>query len=132
MQKIKSLNFSSFLSILKCCLLGVVATLAGIVVFAVVLKFVDLSSVAISAVNNVIKGVSIFIMVACINKSNQGKLLFKAVFGGVLYALISFLIFSILNGGIVFDMAFVYDLLFAVAVAAICSVIVNILSRKNA
>ncbi len=132
MQKLKSINFSSFLSILKCCLFGVVVTLLGVVLFAFVLKFVDLSSIVISSVNDVIKSISIFIMVLCIKKSNDGKLLFKAILGGFLYAIISFVIFSILNGGIQFNLSFVYDLLFAVIVAVICSVILNIMSRKNA
>lgn len=132
MQKLKSLNFSGFLSILKCCLLGIVVTLVGIVIFAFVLKFVDLSSIIISSVNDIIKGLSIFVMVLCIKKSNDGKLFFKALIGGVLYALLSFFIFSILNGSVHFNLSFIYDLLFAIIVAVICSVIINILARKNA
>ena len=131
MGKLKSLNLSSFISILKCCLLGIVATLVGTVLFAVVLKFVDLSSVVISYVNNVLKAIGIFFTMICVKKSNDGKLILKAVLAGVLYAILSFVIFSLLNGKFVFNLSFLYDLLFAVVVACIVSVIVNLTFRKK-
>ncbi|MBQ8615625.1 MAG: TIGR04086 family membrane protein [Clostridia bacterium] len=131
MQKTK-FNFSGLLSIIKCVLIGIIATLIGIVIFSVVLKFADLSSIIISYVNDIIKAFSIFIMVMCIKKKGEGKLLIRAVIAGTIYAILSFVVFSILNGGFVFDLSFVYDLIFAIIVSAIVSVIINILNRKNA
>lgn len=130
MQKTK-FNFSGLLSIIKCVLIGIITTLIGIVIFSVVLKFADLSSMVISYVNDVIKGFSIFIMVMCIKRKGEGNLLIRALIAGAVYAILSFVVFSILNGGFVFDLSFVYDLLFAVIVSAIVSVIINILNRKN-
>lgn len=130
MQKIK-FNFSGFLTILKCVLIGIVSTLIGIVIFSVILKFANLSSTIISYINDVIKIFSIFIMIMCVKRANEEKLLVKSLVAGVLYATLSFIIFSILNGGFVFNLAFVYDLLFATIAAAIVSVIINILNRKN-
>lgn len=130
MQKTK-LNFSGLLSIIKCVLIGIITTLLGIVIFSIILKFADLSSMIISYVNDVIKGFSIFIMVMCLKRKAEGHLLVRALIAGVMYALLSFVVFSILNGGFVFNMSFVYDLLFAIIVSAIVSVIINILNRKS-
>lgn len=131
MQKIKSLNFSSLLSILKCCLLGIVTTLIGVVLFAVVLKFVDVPSMVVSYVNDIIKSVAIFVTMICIKKSHDGKLILKAVFAGVVYAVLSFIIFSIMNGGFTFNLSFLYDLLFAIIVAVIASIIVNLTFKRK-
>lgn len=130
MQKTK-FNFSGFLYIIKCVLIGIISTLIGIVIFSVVLKFADLSSMIISYVNDIIKAFSIFIIVMCIKRKDGNKLLVKAIFAGAIYAVLSFAVFSILNGGFVFNMTFVYDLLFALIVSAIVSVIINILNHKN-
>lgn len=131
MQKIKSFNMYGFLTILKCVLLAIAITLVGIVVLAVVLKFADLNSTTISIANNIIKGLAIFFMMFCIKRANGERLLFKSIISGVLYAFLSFVIFSILNGRFMFNMGFVYDLLFAVLVAVIASIILNVLSRKT-
>ena len=131
MQKIKSFNGSSFLTVLKCVLLAIAITLIGIVILAVVLKFTDLNSTTINIINNVIKGLAIFFMMLCIKRVSDGKLLFKAIISGALYAFLSFIIFSILNGSFVFNLGFVYDLLFSVIVAIVASVILNIISQKS-
>jgi len=130
MQKVKSFNSNGVVNILKCCLLAIIITLLGIVVLAFVLKFVDLSSVAINYINDVIKGLAIFIMMLCIKKRNPEKLLLKSIFAGIIYSVLCFVIFSILNGSFILDMAFVYDLLFSIAVALIVTIIINILRRK--
>lgn len=127
----KKLNFSGLFSIIKCCLLGIIFTLAGIVIFAIVLKFVDLPSNAVGYINDAIKGVSIFIMVLFLKRASQEKLLLKSACGGIIYSLLSLIIFSILNGSVNFNMTIVYDLIFAVIVAIVASVIVNLLSKKN-
>ncbi len=131
MQKLKSIKLSGLLGIIKCCLIGIIATLIGTVIFAFVLKFANLSSTIISYINDVIKLFSIFIMITCIKRSGGDRLFLKAIFAGLIYALLSFVIFSILNGGFVFDLSLIYDLLFAIIVSAIVSVIINILNRKN-
>ena len=131
MQKIKSFKLGGFLNIIKCSLIGIIVTLIGTVIFAFVLKFADLSSTIISYINDVIKLFSIFIMVVCLKKTGGDRLFIKAIFAGMIYALLCFLIFSILNGGFVLDLSFVYNLLFAVIVSAIVSVIINIINRKN-
>ena len=131
MQKIKSINFGGVLTLIKCALIGIVCSLLGTVIFAFVLKFANLSNTFISYINDLIKVFSIFIMVMCLKRKSEEKLLVKSIVAGVIYAILSFVLFSILNASLVFDLSVLYNLLFAVIVSAICSVIINILSRKN-
>ena len=131
MQKFKSINWSFIVGLIKCCLVGVISTLIGIVIFAVILKFASIPTMAISYINDAIKIFSIFIMIVCIKKRESNKLLLKSVLAGAVYALVTFLIFSLLNGSLVLNLSFIYDLLFAVASSAIISIIVNLLSRKT-
>lgn len=131
MEKVKSFKFLNILNILKCCLLAILITLIGIVILAVVLKFANLNLTVISYINDIIKAISIFIMILCIKRAGEEKLLLKAILAGAIYSVFSFTIFSILNGGFVFNLGFVYDLLFAIIVAVITSIILNILKRKT-
>ncbi len=131
MQKLKSIKLSGIMPILKACLLGIVTTLLGIVIFAVVLKFADIPSGVVSYINDVIKALSIFVMVFFIKKMSGEKLLIKALVGGLLYAVLAFVIFSILNGGFSFNMSFVYDLLFTLIVSVVVAVILNVIGKKN-
>ena len=131
MQKVKSLNKFGLGSIIKSCLLGIIVTLIGVVVFAVVLKFTDLNTNVISWINNVIKAISIFIVILSIKKYGSEKLLLKSIVAGVLYALISYLIFSFLNKSFTINMSLVYDIIYAVIVSVIASIIINLFSKKT-
>lgn len=131
MDKIKVSAFSKFIKILKSCMIGLIFTLLGVVLFAIILKFVDLSSNAISYVNDVIKVISLFIVVFLLKKHSEGKLILNSFFAGIIYALISFGVFSILNGKVDFNLTIVYDLLFAVIVSLIIAIMVNLMSRKS-
>ena len=128
-MKIKSLNLSGFLTILKCCLLCIVATLIGIVLFAVVLKFVDLNSTVVAVVNDVIKAISIFLCVFLLRRKIDSGLVLKSAFSGLIYGLLTYIIFSILNGGFSFGMSVVIDLLFALIVAVIASIMLNLVRK---
>ncbi len=130
MDKVKSNKFSWIFSLLKCCLIGILATLIGTLLFAIVLKFVDFSSKTISYVNDGIKMISLFITIGCIKKVDGEKLLIKSVLAGLIYALLTFVIFSVLNGGFNFNLTFVYDLIFALVVSVIISVILNLFNKR--
>ena len=132
MQKLKSLNWGGFLSIIKCCMIGILVTLVGLILFAVVLKFVDLSSNIIGYINDALKAISIFVMLFCIKKTNGDKLIIKSIFAGLLYAVLSLIIFAILNKGFAFNMTILYDILFALIVWIIVAIIINLIHKKNA
>lgn len=131
MQKNKSLKLGGVFNLIKCALIGIVASLIGTVIFAVVLKFANLSSAFISHINNLIKVFSIFIMITCVKKQSGEKLLLRAIVAGIIYSLLSFVIFSVLNGGFNFDITLLYDLLFSLIVSVIVTIIINLLTRKN-
>lgn len=130
MQKIKSLNFG-FMSIIKSVLIGIVTTLIGVVIFAVVLKFVDVPSNMVNYINDVIKCVSIFVVVMLLKKVDSQNLLLRAVAAGCLYAILSFVIFSILNGGFDFNLSILFDLLFALIVSVVAAIMVNLTRKRN-
>lgn len=130
MQKIK-FNFSNITNILKCVLIGIVATLIGIVAFSVVLKFANISSKMISYINSIIKIFAIFIMITCVQNKSEGRVLFKAAVAGLLYAVLCFVIFSILNGSFVINMSLVFDIIFAVVVSVIMFVIITMIKHKS-
>ena len=128
MDKVKSNKFGVVFNIIKASLLAIIITLVGVVLLAVVLKFTDLSSNVINYVNSAIKILALFIMIMYI-KNRENNLLIKSVFGAVIYALLTYIIFSILNGSFVFNMGVVYDILFAVVVSIIASVVVKVTQR---
>ena len=132
MQKLKSLNWSGLLTLIKCALVGIVATLIGIVFFAIIMKFVDMNTTVVNAINDIIKAVSTFLMVFCLKKASGEKLIVKAILASLIYAVLSFVVFSIMNGGFNFNLSLLYDLLFAVIVSAIVAVILNLTSKKTA
>ena len=130
MQKISSIKFNGFWGMIKCALIGVVATLIGTFVFAFVLKFTNLSSSFINTINNFIKAISLFVALTCATKLS-GKMIFKALFIGVIYSLSTFALFGIFNGRLSFNLGNVYDLVFAVITSVALAVIINLLSRKT-
>ena len=132
MEKEKSGISREIVSIVKSCLLGLVVTLIGTVVLAVVLKFADIPGKAVSYINDVIKALSLFMSVHILKKSSTEKLLIRALIAGAVYGILAFVVFSILNGGFTFDASILFDLLFAVAVAVIIAVIFKLTSKKTA
>ncbi len=131
MNKIKSINWNNILKLLKCALVGIVATLIGTVIFAFVLKFANLTTALIGHINNLIKVASIFVMVTCVKRCLNEKIMLHSIFAGIIYAILSFIVFSIANGSFVLDLSFLYDFLFVVIVSVIISVIINLISKKS-
>ena len=116
-----------FLQILKGVLFSICFSLAGILIFALSLKFFDLSDTGIKIVNQVVKTLSILGGVfVCVRKDRTNGLL-KGVIISVLYTIVSFFLFSILNGEFPFSVNIIFDLIFSFVVGAICGIIcVNI------
>ena len=132
MEKIRSFNLNKILSYLKSALIGIATTLIFFVIFAVVLKFVDVPSGVVGYVNDIIKVLSIFLMMFFMKRFNDGKFIIKGAICGLIYGILTYVIFSIINGDFMFDMSLVFDLLFAVVVGVISAVILNLMSHKNA
>lgn len=120
----------TFFQVSKGVLLAICFSLAGILLFALTLRFFDLSDLGIKIINQIIKTISIFVGVFVCLKNSGKKGLIKGVIVAFLYTIFSFLLFSILNSNFEFNLSFVYDLFFSVFVGAICGIIsVNLLKN---
>ena len=120
----------SIISIIKASLVGVIASILLVLLFAFVLKFVDLNSNVITITDQFIKMVSIFMAVFALSKSGGDKLLAKGLIVGAVYSILAFIVFSILNGGINFSVAIFTDIAFSALVGGVSAIIINLFKRK--
>ena len=129
-EKIKNINMSSFVAILKASLIGVIVSILLVLLFAFVLKFVDLSSGTIAIVDQIIKILSVFVAVLLFNKNNEGNLLLKGIIVGAVYSILTFIVFSILNGGFNIGFGIFTDVVFSALTGGISAILINILKHK--
>ena len=128
--KLKKFNMSTFVSVLKASLIGVIASILLVLLFAFVLKFVDLNTGVISIVDQIIKILSVFLAVVTLNKVNSEGLLVKGLLIGALYAIITFVVFSLLNGGFNLGVGILADIAFSALVGGVSAILLNIISKK--
>ncbi len=129
----KTKNKNSLLGfILKGTLIALCTSMVLVLVFAFLLKFTNISDSAINPVNQVIKGVSIFLGVFIGLKKCKELGLVSGLLIGFIYTIIAFLVFSILSGGFSFDVTLLTDCVFGAIIGAICGIIsVNIKKSTN-
>ncbi len=124
MEKVKNNEKSNILlNGLKGSMLSVCVSLVLILIFAFVIKLTCMSDTLIKPINQVIKVVSILIGTMFIVKKVKEKGLLLGCVVGLLYSILAFVVFSILNGGFSFDWTLLIDILFGVVTGAICGVI---------
>lgn len=126
-------NNSSFI---KNLLLGTMTALCTslllVLVFAFLLKFTNIPESTIKPINQIIKGVSVFLGVFIGLKKSKELGLVSGLLIGFVYTLLAFLVFSILSGNFTFDMTFLTDIVFGAIIGAICGIIcVNIKKSAN-
>lgn len=112
-------------SLIKGSIIALLVSMVGILLFALVLKFIVINDTTIGWINQVIKALSILLGVRTTLKSSAGKGLIKGVLLGLLYTLIAYLVFSFLSTSISFDATTIIDLVFGGVMGAICGVIMN-------
>ena len=118
------------MAVLKGVVVGLCVSLVGILLFAFILRFTSISDNVIAPVNQVIKGVSIFFGVFVGLKKCKKNGLLSGFLIGLLYTIVAFLVFSILDGAFYFDRTLVNDIVFGSIIGAICGIIcVNL--KKN-
>lgn len=133
MEKTKKLkNNSLVVSVLRGGLIAIVVSLVCILIFAFVVKLFGLSDTVLKIVNQIIKVVSVLIGTFVGLKKECDKGLLKGLLVGLFYTLFAFLVFSALNGKLVFDKTLLTDILFGGITGAICGVIVVNAKKKNA
>lgn len=126
MEAVKIKDKSFWLGIIKSSILAVTISLILILIFALVIRFFDISDKLISPINQAIKILSIFF--GClIGLKSSTKGLIKGIIIGFIYILLSYIIFSILSGTISFGVSSIIDILFACIVGGLSGMLaVNI------
>lgn len=121
---------SFFLTALKGSLYALSVCLIGILIFAFVLRFVAVGDNLIRPINQVIKTISILIgTFVALNKSKDMGLI-SGIIIGLMFTIISFLAFSILDGNFDFGITLLNDCLFGSIVGGICGIIAVNLTKK--
>lgn len=118
-----------FFSVVKAIFLTVIISLIGVLIFAFVVKFADVSDIAIKIVNQFIKVVAVFC--GCYFSLSGNKGLIKGVVAGLISCALLYLIFSLLSGTELLNLKTLIDLLFVSAVGGISGVIAVNLRAKE-
>ena len=117
--------FDITLPLLKPILVYVLITsMIGILFFALILKFLDLSNAAILIVNQIIKIISTLLCCVYYFSKIKSKSWFGVILG-LIYFLSTFCIFSLLGKSFIFDVNFLYNLFFSMIIGLICAFIVK-------
>ena len=108
--------------------IAAIVTLAAVLVFALLVKLFSIGEGAITAVNQVIKAVAIF--VGCMVCVKPGRGLLKGLVSGVAVIILTYFLFAILAGEISFGWANVLDLVFGALVGAIGGFLAGYVKNK--
>ena len=121
MSKSKSIS-PVFSNVIKGSLVAVSISLVLILIFALIIKFLNVPENFIMPINQIIKIVSIFIGCFTALKTYKQKGLITGVIIGLMYTTLAFLIFSILGGTFTLNLSFFVDCLFAMLIGGICGI----------
>lgn len=103
---------TKILGIIKGAFWGVAFSLLCILVFAIIIKFTTISESAINPINQVIKVLSILFACFVVGKKVKNGGIFVGLFTGLLYTILAFVIFSILDGNFAFNLSTLNDITF--------------------
>ena len=117
-------------SIAKGTLIALCVSLILVLIFAFLLKFTNIPDTIISPVNQIIKGVSIFLGVFIGLKKSKELGLVNGLLIGFIYTFLAFLVFSILAGSFSFDVTLLTDIVFGAIIGAICGIICVNIKKK--
>lgn len=115
---------SSFLGILKGALVAVSTTLILILLFALIVRFFNVSDKWIFPINQVIKVISLILGVIVILKSSREKGFVRGLILGLAYFILSFVIFSILQSSFKIGIKNIYDLILTTLMGGLIGIIV--------
>lgn len=111
-----------FKEIVLSTIVALVVSIILILLFALIIRLFGVSEEAIRPVNIVIKAISIFIGIF-IGIKNGGAVAVKGIIIGLLYYLISFLLFSLLSGNFSIQNIKIADVVFAIITGLIGSIV---------
>ncbi len=110
-----------FPSVIKAVILSLVITLSAILIFALILKFSNLTNTAVKIVNQFIKVVAIFI--GCFFSLRGDKGLIKGAVSGALFAFLAYLLLGLICGNMPFNVGILLEILFGTAIGAISGIL---------
>ena len=112
-----------FVGILKGSLMALSVCLIAILIFAFVLRTFTISDGVIRPINQVIKIISILFGVFFGLKKSKDMGLISGMLIGLLFTIISFVSFSILDGNFDFGISLLNDCLFGSIIGGVCGII---------
>lgn len=121
---------SFLLAIIKGSLIALCISLVEILIFAFILKFASISDKAIRPINQIIKGVSVLVGVFVAMRKVDKMGLVGGLLIGLVYTILAFVVFSILDGNFEFNLTLLNDLLFGGIMGAICGIIAVNVKRR--
>lgn len=110
-------------------LYAVIVTLLFILSFSFIVQMCGLANGVIKPVMQVVKVISIFIAVAIAIKSIKNQAWLFGGLIGLLYMVVTFLIFSMLDGKFVIDFTVLSDLLFGVLAGVISAILLRLRNK---
>ena len=123
MEKTKSINKSNLiLDIAKGVIFSLVISMVLIIVFAIIIRFVNVPDKFIMPINQVIKGISLLVgIIIALKGSDKGFI--KGLIIGIFYSIVSYIIFSILSSTLAFGLTTITDILFNSIIGAVSGLI---------
>ena len=122
-------NKGLFKSIISGTIVAVTSTLIMILIFALLIRFFNIKDTFIFPVNQIIKVTSLFIGSFVSLKGVKSNGFLKGILIGLIYFVLSFIVFSILQNKFSLTMSNVYDLILTTLMGGIVGLIVIHLVR---
>lgn len=127
----KTSPLGGVMTIVRGLLAAVAVTVLGVVVFALIIKWLSVSDSVISIMNQILKLVAVFIgAYACIGRGGTGGV-FKGALVGLLYMMLGIIGYAFLSGLSLTPSAYLADLGMGVAAGGLCGMIVSNLNPKK-
>ncbi len=124
-------SLSTVVSLARGLLAAVAVTVLGVVVFALLIKWLNLSDTVISILNQALKLIAIFIGArACIGRGGTNGV-FKGAIIGLLYMMLGVIGYAFLSGLSLPPTAYLADLGMGVAAGGLCGMILSNLPAKK-
>lgn len=116
-------------SIFKGVMYAVIGTLLFVLLFALIIKWANLSNAVIKPIMQVVKVLGIFLGVAIALRKAKSKGWLWGGLVGILYMVFTFLIFSLLDGNFQVGLGALSDLLFQTLVGVVSAVVLRLRNK---
>ena len=109
------------IDVLKGTAVAIITLSIAVLIFAGLITATNLSNSVIKPINQFIKSISIFFGCFFNFKASKGYL--KGLLTGILFAVVSYLLFALISGGASFGLPFIVDIIFCALVGMILGVL---------